>query len=79
MANLIWTGILYFSTSMIVYIVYRTFMNDRRAENERRTAEAVLRSQSISRTPTLDVAPPRQTVRRPALPGNPIKVPAASR
>ena len=34
MANLIWTGILYFSTSMIVYIVYRTFMNDRRAEND---------------------------------------------
>jgi hypothetical protein len=79
MANLIWTGILYFSTSMIVYIVYRTFMNDRRAENERRTAEAVLRSQSISRTPALDIAAPRQVVRRPALAGNPVKVPVASR
>ena len=37
MANLIWTGILYFSTLTIVYVVYRTFMNDRKAENERRT------------------------------------------
>jgi hypothetical protein len=79
MANLIWTGILYFSTSMIVYIVYRTFMNDRRAENERRTAEVVLRAQSISKMPALNVAPPRQAVRRPALVGNPMKAPAASR
>jgi hypothetical protein len=79
MANLIWTGILYFSTSMIVYIVYRTFMNDRRAENERRTSEAILRSQSISKQPALDAAPPRQAVRRPALVGNQMKVPAASR
>ena len=79
MANFIWTGILYFSTSMIVYVVYRTFMNDRRAENERRTNEAVLRSQSISKMPGLDAAPPRQAVRRPALAGNQMKVPAASR
>ncbi len=79
MANLIWTGILYFSTSMIVYIVYRTFMNDRRAENERRTSEAILRSQSISKMPALDIAPPRQAVRRPALAGNAMKVPATSR
>jgi hypothetical protein len=79
MANLIWTGILYFSTSMIVYIVYRTFMNDRRAENERRTAESIKRTQSISKTPLLDMAPPRQVVRRPALAGNPMKVPVASR
>jgi hypothetical protein len=79
MANLIWTGILYFSTSMIVYIVYRTFMNDRRAENERRTSEAILRSQSISKKTALDIAPPRQAVRRPALVGNQMKVPAASR
>jgi hypothetical protein len=79
MANLIWTGILYFSTSMIVYIVYRTFMNDRRAENERRTAEVVRKAQTIGKTPGLDVAAPRQTVRRPALAGNPMKVPATSR
>jgi hypothetical protein len=79
MANLIWTGILYFSTSMIVYIVYRTFMNDRRAENERRTADAILKSQSISKMPSLDIAPPRQTVRRPALVGNAMKVPVTSR
>jgi hypothetical protein len=79
MANLIWTGILYFSTSMIVYIVYRTFMNDRRAENERRISEVVMRAQSASRAPALDAASPRQAVRKPALVGNQMKVPAASR
>ena len=79
MANFIWTGILYFSTSMIVYIVYRTFVNDRRAENERRTSEVVMKAQSIGRTPGLDVAPPRQAVRRPALAASQLKVPAASR
>ena len=67
MANLIWTGILYFSTSMIVYIVYRTFMNDRRAENERKTSEVVLKSQSriANFEPGMEPAPPR--VRRPAV------------
>ena len=70
MANLIWTGILYFSTSMIVYIIYRTFMNDRRAENERRVTEVVKRSQAASKMPTLDMAPPRQPVRRPKVGGN---------
>ena len=79
MANLIWTGILYFSTLMIVYIVYRTFVNDRRAENERRTSEMVLRTQVASKIPALDVAPPRQPVRRPAVAGTPMKVPAAAR
>jgi len=79
MANFIWTGILYFSTSMIVYIVYRTFVNDRRAENERRTSEVVMKAQSIGKTPILDVAPPRQVVRRPALVGSQLKVPATSR
>jgi hypothetical protein len=79
MANLIWTSILYFSTSTIVYIVYRTFMNDRRAENERRTAEAVLKSQGKGNMPALDMAPPRQVGRRPALVDNQMKVPAASR
>ena len=78
MANLIWTGILYFSTSMIVYIVYRTFVNDRRAENERKTSEVVLKSQGHSRLePGLEPAPPR--VRRPAVAaaGAPMRVPAA--
>lgn len=46
MANLIWTGILYFSTLTIVYVVYRTFMNDRKAENERRTNDIVFRTQA---------------------------------
>ena len=67
MANLIWTGILYFSTSMIVYVVYRTFMNDRRAENERKTSEVVLKAQSriAGVEPGMEPAPPR--VRRPAV------------
>ncbi|HEX4177020.1 MAG TPA: hypothetical protein VHY57_01220 [Rhizomicrobium sp.] len=79
MANLIWTGILYFSTSMIVYIVYRTFMNDRRAENERKTSEAVLKTQGriANVEPGLEPASPR--VRRPAVAaiGAPMRVHAA--
>jgi hypothetical protein len=79
MANFIWTGILYFSTSMIVYIIYRTFMNDRRAENERRMTEVVNRSQAAGKISALDIAPPRQPVRRPAVAGSQLKVPAAAR
>jgi hypothetical protein len=80
MANLIWTGILYFSTSMIVYIVYRTFMNDRRVENERKTSEVILKTRSRIATvePGLEPAPPR--VRRPSVAaavGAPMRVPAA--
>ena len=79
MANLIWTGILYFSTSMIVYVVYRTFMNDRRAENERKTSEVVMKAQSrISGVePGMEPAPPR--VRRPAVAavGAPMRAGAA--
>jgi len=79
MANLIWTGILYFSTSMIVYVVYRTFMNDRRAENERKTTEVVLKSQSriANFEPGMEPAPPR--VRRPAVAaaGTPMRAGAA--
>ena len=78
MANLIWTGILYFSTSTIVYIIYRTFMNDRRAENESRVSEVVKRSQAASKMPTLDMTP-RQAVRRPAVASNQLKAPAAVR
>ena len=77
MANLVWTGILYFSTSMIVYVIYRTFMNDRRAENERKTTEVVLKSQIRSRLESgLEPAPPR--VRKPAaVAGAAMRVPAA--
>ena len=67
MANFIWTGILYFSTSMIVYITYRTFMNDRKMENERRTSEVVAKSQ-IHRHERTEAAAPRQAVRRPVNP-----------
>jgi hypothetical protein len=78
MGNLVWTGILYFSTSMIVYIVYRTFMNDRRAENENRMSEVIKRAQAASKMPTLDMAS-RQPVRRPAVAGGQLKAPAAAR
>lgn len=66
MANFIWTGILYFSTSMIVYITYRTFMNDRKAENEHRTSEVVFQAQARKQEPA-EAAAPHQAVRRPAL------------
>jgi len=79
MANFLWTGILYFSTLTIVYIIYRTFMNDRKAENERRTSEMVLRSQVAGKLSALDMAPPRQAVRRPAVAGNQMKIPVAAR
>jgi hypothetical protein len=65
-ANLIWTGILYFSTLTIVYVVYRTFMNDRKAENERRTSDIVLKTQARQKEHA-EAAVPRPAVRRPAL------------
>jgi hypothetical protein len=44
MANLVWTGILYFATLMIVYVTYRAFAADKRAEALRRTSELVSRA-----------------------------------
>jgi hypothetical protein len=66
-ANFIWTGILYFSTSMIVYITYRTFMNDRKMENERRTSEVVSKSRTRMQE-NAEAGAPRQAVRRPVNP-----------
>ncbi len=49
MANLIWTGILYFSTLSIVYVAYKTFINDRKFENELRITRQVMVAQGLGR------------------------------
>ncbi len=46
MANLVWTGVLYFATLMIVYVTYRAFVADKRAEAQRKTSDLVSRSYS---------------------------------
>ena len=77
MANFIWTAILYFSTSAIVFVTYRTFVNDRKAENERKTSEAVLRTQAqVKAREGAAMKGPRRTVRRPEMIGD-MKAPAA--
>ena len=75
MANLIWTGILYFSTLSIVFITYRTFVNDRKADNERRSQEMVLRAQALNRHKD-PAAVTRRVARRPAAIGQPAEIPA---
>lgn len=47
MANLIWTGILYFSTLSIVFVAYRTFVNDRKFENELKITRQVMIAQGL--------------------------------
>ncbi len=75
MANLIWTGILYFSTLSIVFITYRTFVNDRKADNERRSQDMVLRAQALSRQrDPASVA--RRGARGPSGVGQPAEIPA---
>ncbi len=49
MANLIWTGILYFSTLSIVFVAYRTFINDRKFENELKITRQVMIAQGLGR------------------------------
>lgn len=49
MANLVWTAILYFFTLSIVFVAYKTFINDRKYENELRVANQVRAAQGISR------------------------------
>ncbi len=70
MGNLIWTGILYFSTSAIVFITYRTFVNDRKADALRKTNDAVIKTQAQVKARESDAmspAPRRVNVRRPAI------------
>jgi hypothetical protein len=75
-ANLIWTSILYFSTSAIVFITYRTFVNDRKAENERKTSDVVLKTQAQVKAREASAMSARRAVRRPAIVGD-MKAPAA--
>lgn len=44
MANLVWTGVLYFCTFGIVYLIYRLFKFDRQAENISKTQDLINRS-----------------------------------
>lgn len=77
MGNLIWTSILYFSTASIVFITYRTFVNDRKAENERKTSEAVIRTQAQAKArEAVAIGSPRRAPRRPAMADN-TKAPLA--
>ncbi len=63
MGNLIWTSILYFSTSAIVFITYRTFVNDRKADNLRRASDvAALR---MAQAKSREEASRRSPRRRP--------------
>ncbi|MDB5393015.1 MAG: hypothetical protein JWM91_521 [Rhodospirillales bacterium] len=76
-ANLIWTSILYFSTSTIMFIAYRTFVNHRKAENKRRTSDVVFKTQAQAKA--RDMAPIsalRPVARRPAVIGD-MKAPVA--
>jgi hypothetical protein len=76
MANLIWTGILYFSTLSIVFVAYRTFINDRKFENELRIARQVMISQGLGRKTMTKAAAAVASV-TPAAPGE--EVPSAPR
>lgn len=77
MGNLIWTGILYFSTSAIVFIVYRTFVNDRKAENERRTSDVVFKAQAQAKArEAAAMSAPRRAARRPAMMSERMEAPA---
>ena len=48
MANFIWTGCLYFSTFVIVMIIYRAFINDKKLEKEKRTAQLIKQAKSLA-------------------------------
>ncbi len=61
MGNLIWTGILYFSTIGIVYITYRVFMEDRRADRLNLTQELIKRGAQQQRS----LIPGEPVIRRP--------------
>ena len=49
MGGLLWTGILYISTLSIVFVTYRTFVNDRKSENERKVQDVISRAHAQAR------------------------------
>jgi hypothetical protein len=61
MGNLIWTGVLYFSTIGIVYVTYRIFMEDRRADRLNLTQELIKRGTQQQRS----LIPGEPVIRRP--------------
>jgi hypothetical protein len=61
MGNLIWTGVLYFSTISIVYVTYRVFMEDRRADRLNITQELIKRGTQQQRS----LIPGEPVIRRP--------------
>ena len=67
MANVLWTGILYFSTLSIDYLTYRAFVVDKRAEGERVTAEMIRKSYGGARG-SGDAPQAAPTVAAPAAP-----------
>ncbi|MDB5393521.1 MAG: hypothetical protein JWM91_1027 [Rhodospirillales bacterium] len=70
MGNFIWTAILYFSTSTIVFLIYRTFLNDQKAENERKSADVVLKTQALIKArEAAAMRTPRRPDRRPTFLG----------
>ena len=69
MANLVWTGILYGSTLGIVFMIYRIFVVDRKAENEQKTSELVRRSYGRQPAAAAEPALPSETSLHPARAG----------
>jgi hypothetical protein len=61
MGNLIWTSVLYFSTIGIVYVTYRVFMEDRRADRLNLTQELIKRGTQQQRS----LIPAEPVIRRP--------------
>jgi hypothetical protein len=76
MGGLLWTGILYAFTLSIVFITYRTFVSDRKADNEARSQEMINRVQGRtkagSKEPAPAPAPVAPTVKRPAWQAAPV-------
>jgi hypothetical protein len=48
MANFVWTGCLYFSTFVIVLVIYRAFINDKKQEKEKRTEMLIKQAKSLA-------------------------------
>jgi hypothetical protein len=60
MANFVWTAILYTATLGIVYVSYRAFVMDRKAEREGRTSDMINRSYGAGGgKPGIAFTPPR--------------------
>ncbi len=79
MANLIWTAILYFSTLSIVFVTYKSFINDRKFENELRIAKQVAIAQGVGRKSMDEAAATAASITSVAAPGEEALVPSGLR